>query len=63
MDKPEEPKCKICGDTGRAKPTLSEPDGVECSCHNKPEWMPKNPCKTCKIFEEFGVLDDYLRRQ
>jgi hypothetical protein len=19
--------------------------------NNKPEWMPKNPCKTCKIFE------------
>ena len=22
--------CKRCGDTGRAEPTLSEPDGIEC---------------------------------
>jgi len=23
-------KCYNCGDTGRAEPTLGEPDGVEC---------------------------------
>ncbi len=22
--------CKRCGDTGRAEPTLSDPDGIEC---------------------------------
>ena len=28
--------CKTCGDTGRAYPTLNEPDGIECpDCSSK----------------------------
>jgi hypothetical protein len=29
---PEYPTCKICGDIGRAMPTLGEPDGIDCEC-------------------------------
>ena len=39
----EEPKCKICGDMGRAKPTLSEPDGEECECTKEPGIMADDP--------------------
>lgn len=31
-------KCQICGDTGGAKPTLSEPDGVICECAKQFKW-------------------------
>lgn len=34
--------CDECGDTGRAYPTLSEPDGVECEkCNHKFERVEK----------------------
>lgn len=26
--------CDECADTGRGKPTLQEPDGIECDCKN-----------------------------
>lgn len=35
--------CDECGDTGRAYPTLSEPDGVECEkCNHKFERVEKS---------------------
>jgi len=29
----DEPKCKICGDTGVAGPTWAHPEGEKCDCN------------------------------
>lgn len=62
----EEPKCKICGDMGRAKPTLSEPDGEECECTKEPGIMADDPNVmrgSCvyAIVSEIKAANGYIR--